>query len=57
MYVATKQRQMVALFQLEEMEGGIFDQVLDPYTKQINGRLVDGNQIQDQNKYRINLRR
>jgi len=57
MYVATKQRQMLALFQLEEMEGGIFDQVLDPYTKQINGRLVDGNQIQDQNKYRINLRR
>jgi len=56
MYVATKQRQMLALFQLEAMEGGIFDQVFEPCTKK-NGRLVDGNQIQDQNKYRINLRR
>jgi len=33
MDVATKQRQMLALFQLEEMEGGIFDQVLSHVLK------------------------
>ncbi len=38
------------------MEGGILYQVFEPCTKKTNGRLVDGNKIQDQNKYRINLK-
>jgi hypothetical protein len=50
MDVATKQRQMLALFQLEEMEGGIFDQVFEPCTK----RMVDW-WMEIKSKIKINI--